>query len=116
MNFNEKKILLAVDGSNQSLEAVRYVSEIFSPQKIKVHLFHALSKTPEVFHELGKKPRYRQVPSNIINRDRVSEESINRFMEEAHQILIGAGIPKEQISIEIDKRRISIATDKNGIV
>ena len=56
MSSNRKKILLAVDGSNQSLEAVRYVSENFSPQEIKVVLLHVLSKKPEVFYDLEKVP------------------------------------------------------------
>ena len=60
MNSNGKRILLSVDGSEQSLEAVRYVSKLFPPQKTEVVLFHVFSKVPEFFYDLGKEPQHHQ--------------------------------------------------------
>ena len=61
MNFAQKKILLAVDGSQQSLEAVRYVGKILKLKKeIEVVLFHVTWKVNEALYDVGIKPLYHQ--------------------------------------------------------
>ena len=40
MGSYKKKLLLAVDGSEQSFEAVRYVSRVFPPERLELVLFH----------------------------------------------------------------------------
>ena len=42
MDTVQKKILVAIDGSSQSLDAVRYVSKVIAPQNTKVALFQVL--------------------------------------------------------------------------
>jgi nucleotide-binding universal stress UspA family protein len=111
MTSHRKKILLAVDGSNQSLEAVRYVSSLFPPERIRVVLFHVMSKIPEVFYDLGREAGYVQGRSDFKGWEIGSEESINKFMTEARQILIDAGIGEKEITIDIRRRKIGIARD-----
>jgi hypothetical protein len=53
------QILLAVDGSNQAFEAVRYASRLFPPEHMEVVLFHVLAKFPENFWDVEKEPEYR---------------------------------------------------------
>ena len=36
MSKDKRKVLLAVDGSDQALDAVRYVSQIFPPKAVSV--------------------------------------------------------------------------------
>ena len=111
MNVKRKRILLAVDGSRQSLEAVRYVSKVFQPHQIEVVLFHVMSTIPEFFYDLGVEHQYRQ--SNFIIRgwERGLKDSIEKFMRESRQILIDANIPAEVISIKIHKIKTGIARD-----
>ena len=111
MSSNRKKILLAVDGSNQSLEAVRYVSENFSPQEIKVVLLHVLSKKPEVFYDLEKVPDNFQADWDFRGWERSLDASIREFMGEARQILVDARVPEGAISLDIQERKIGIARD-----
>ena len=54
-----KKILLAVDGSDQAFEAVRYTSQLFPPNRLEVVLFHVMSKIPESFWDIEKNPTFR---------------------------------------------------------
>lgn len=105
------KILLAVDGSNQSLEAVRYASKLFSPQKIEVVIFHVLSNIPEFFYDLGKEPKYAQGTKTLEGWERALKDSINKFMSEARQILMDAHIPGKAINIDIHERKEGIARD-----
>ena len=95
MNSNQKRILLAVDGSNQSLEAVHYVSRLFTPQETEVVLFHVFSRVPEFFYDLGKEPQHHQAVVDIRGWERALQDSLNKFLSEARQILIDSEIPDE---------------------
>ena len=56
---DRKKILLAVDGSDQAFEAVRYVSRLLPPNRMEVVLFHVMTKVPESFWDIEKEPTFR---------------------------------------------------------
>jgi nucleotide-binding universal stress UspA family protein len=111
MNSDEKKVLVAVDGSNQSLEAVRYVSKTFRSQSTQVVLFHVLSSLPEFFYDLGETPRIPQATATIVGCEIALRESINKFMSEARDILISAGISEEGVDSYIQDREEGIARD-----
>lgn len=111
MHTSDKKILVAVDGSNQSLEAVRYVSKTFLSQPTKVVLYHVLSSLPEFFYDLGEKPRIPKATATIFACEIALKDSLDRFMSEARDILIDADIPDEAIDIEIHEREEGIARD-----
>nr|NIR15706.1 universal stress protein [Desulfobacterales bacterium] len=55
MSKYKRKILLAVDGSDQALDAVRYVSQLFPPNRVEAVLFHVMSKIPESFWDIEKR-------------------------------------------------------------
>jgi len=111
MNSGKNKILLAVDGSSQSLEAVRYASRVLDREKVKVCLFHVFSKIPEFFYDLGEEPQFRQGVATSVGCEIVLRDSINKFMSEARQILIDAGIPPETITIDIHDREKGVSRD-----
>jgi len=52
MTSERQKLLVAVDGSEQSLEVVRYVAGICAPKRVEVTLFHVLSPVSESFWDL----------------------------------------------------------------
>ena len=52
MASERQKLLVAVDGSEQSLEVVRYVAGICAPKRIEVTLFHVISPVSESFWDL----------------------------------------------------------------
>ena len=58
MNIHQKKILLAVDGSEHALEAVRYVSKMPPFRELEVVLFNVHSPIPEAYWDLGKKASF----------------------------------------------------------
>ena len=63
MNENTKsKVLIAVDGSDRSLEAVRYAAGLVSSETTEVVLFHVMNRRPEGawFWELEKVSEPRQ--------------------------------------------------------
>ena len=56
MNAIRKSILLAVDGSDRSHDAVRYASKILNPEKTHVVLFHVMWKIDQAFWDMGINP------------------------------------------------------------
>ena len=111
INDRQTRVLVAVDGSNQSLEALRYVSRVFPSKQIKVVLFHTLSKIPEFFYDLGKERQYGQLIEDIPEWQRLLKDSVDDFMNEALRILIESDIPDDAIAIEIHERKEGIARD-----
>ncbi|MFH1351543.1 MAG: universal stress protein [Pseudomonadota bacterium] len=106
-----KKILLPVDGSGQSLEAVRYAAKVLSSKDLRIVLFHVMSEVPEIFYDLGKKRKPRQELINLEVWERRVKDLMDRFMSKARQLLIHAGVPDEGITIKIQDRKTGIARD-----
>jgi nucleotide-binding universal stress UspA family protein len=108
MNNTQAKVLLAVDGSDQSLEAVRYMSRIFSPKQARMVLFHSFGKIPEFLYDLGIEGQKIQ---DFPKWEHASFESIYDFMSQARQILVDSGIPDDAIDIDIHERKKGVARD-----
>ncbi len=53
MTVTQRKVLLAIDGSDQSLDAVHYASKALSPQEVEVVLFHVMRKIDDAFWTMG---------------------------------------------------------------
>ena len=106
-----KKILLAVDGSNYALGAVRYVSNILSPRNTEVVMFHVHNKIPESYWDLerGASPGWRV--SEVRAWEREYEKTLREYMEKAERISRRAGFPEDSIKVKIPKREKGIARD-----
>ena len=105
------KILLAVDGSDQALEAVRYVSQFFPPKRMGVVLFHALSKVPEGFWDVEKSPAFKHKLSSVAAWATREETLIREFMERARQLFLDKGFPEDKVSVKVGERKKDIAKE-----
>jgi len=110
-NSTKKKMLLAVDGSEQAMEAVRYVSKILPPDQMEIILFNVMTKIPESFWDLQKEPAFYHKIANIKAWEIQQEKIIKDFMESAGQLLVDAGFPKDSFSVNIHERQEGIARD-----
>lgn len=111
MGKNKGKILLAVDGSDQAFEAVRYVSQFFPPKGVEVVLFHALSKVPEGFWDVEKSPAFKHKLSSVAAWATQEQTVVQEFMERARQLLLNQGIPEDKVSVKMAERKKDIARD-----
>ena len=62
----KRKILLAVDGSDQTLEAVRYIGTLVRPDMTEIVLFYVGSGFPEVFWDMNRNPLYRSKKTKVM--------------------------------------------------
>lgn len=111
MGKDRGKILLAVDGSDQAFEAVRYVSQLFPPKRMEVVLFHALSKLPEGFWDVEKSPEFKHRLSSIAAWATGEETLIKEFMERGRQLFLDRGFPADRVSVKLEERKKDIAKE-----
>ena len=93
-----KKILLAIDGSNRAMDAIRYVGAFLPPTHTEVVMFHVAAEVPESLLDLGIDPSLTAdiVPISVWSRQ--AEKHIQEFMEEGRDVLVQAGFPGERIA------------------
>lgn len=105
-----KKILLALDGSEQSLTAARYISRVV-PKQFKVVLFHVEAEVPEAFRDMNVDPvtGRKAYPLRIWKVHQ--KELIDEFMQKAGDIFGSAGFAPESVSVKSQSLKSGIARD-----
>ena len=111
MKPTQKKILLAIDGSDRAFETVRYVSRITPFQKMQVVLFTVFSKIPERYWDLEREPIYGQRLREIRAWETTNRMAIKRYMDEARQKLLDSGFSQGAVAVKIHERERGIARD-----
>ena len=111
MNEGNKKILLAVDGSDESLEVVRYVSESVQPTGSEILVFQVMSKVPEVFWDLGKDPAWLPKIEAVREYEQKQEDFAASFMNKAVGLFKGADFKPGSVSTRIGIQQEGIARD-----
>ena len=106
-----KKVLLAVDGSDRSLDAVRYSSKMLNPEKTSVVLFHVMRRIDQAFWDMGINPMSRRQMAGIRAWERTQIGKAQAFMERAQNILMREGFPQESVMVNIKDRKEGIARD-----
>lgn len=108
---SEKKILLAVDGSENALEIIRYVAKIPIFRKRELVLFHVHSKIPDSYWDLGKSgsAAWRIAEARAWEAER--EKAIKKYMDKALKILQREGFSSDQIKVKMHQRKKGFARD-----
>ena len=107
----KKRLLIALDGSNQSFEAVRYASGILSPGKMEVVLLHVKSKIPESYWDIEKEPSFRHKLAPVAVWAVQQEKAMEEFIQRCRQVFVDRGVPREAVHVKIQERKVGIARD-----
>ena len=107
----QKKMLLAVDGSECALDAVRYVGKFKPFHQMKVVLLNVFSAVPEAYYDLERDPQFYKAAKEIRSWEAQKKKEIREYMETCRQTLIRLGFPEKQIVVEIKNRSKGIARD-----
>ncbi|HMK66791.1 MAG TPA: universal stress protein, partial [Thermodesulfobacteriota bacterium] len=106
----EKKLLLAIDGSKNSLMALDYVTHLFHGcPEVKITLFHVLPPIPPIYKE--------QELSDPIARRHLQEwkekqqDSIEKILLRAREKMLRTGWTEPQITIRAQEKRVGLARD-----
>ena len=100
-----KRFLIALDGSDQSAEAVRYAGASLPRNGTEIVLLHVLNSVPEVLRDIEADSAL--LPNKLAARqwERQQRARIRDFMEMARKILLEAGFPEKTITIESGKEK-----------
>ena len=106
----EKKLLLAIDGSKNSLTALDYVGRLFKncPETTLV-LFHVLPPIPPIYKEESSMDPMAQ--KHLAQWKEKQQEAIEGVLKKSKERLIKSGWPESQIQIRAQEKRIGIARD-----
>ena len=102
--MNKKKILLGLDGSDQSFEAARYVSRLIPPDQSQVVLFHS-------FWDPRQDPRFRHRLEYMEAWTLDQERSIREFLDRARRLFLDRGAPEGAVQLKVQQRKLGIARD-----
>jgi len=106
-----KKILVAVDGSEQSLLAVRYLSGVLRQDQSAINLFHVSSDIPEAFLDMGNIPGFHNRIMEITAWRAQIRKEMEEFMCRVKRLFIDAGFPSSAIKQIIHKKNRGVARD-----
>lgn len=104
-------ILVPVDGSDQSMQTIRYLARFLSPQHVHLELFHVATDLPETFFDLNEIERTVAYGAELGEWRRDRRLRLERFLNEAIGVLVDAGFPAGSLSTTVQPRRIGIARD-----
>ena len=110
-NPGRKKILVVVDGSEHSLDAVRYTANTVPAEGVEIVLFHIMTKIPESFWDMEREPTYHYRFVDIREWEAQQQKMIQEFMSQACDLLYAANIQRESVMVEVRDRNQGIAQD-----
>lgn len=105
------KLLVPVDGSDRSINTVKYISKLEPFRQMRIVLFHVFSKVPEGFWDMRTDPRSSSTVREVRAWEVQQKKNINQYMEIVRQFLIKAGFPSNSIEIKIQNRKKGFARD-----
>ena len=108
---DSKKLLVSLDQSEPSLEAVRYVAGIPAFRDHQVVLLHIFTEVAPEYWDLGTHAGYGKRVSDVKLWELQAKREAEEFMAVARDKLIHAGIPGSAIKSLIQKRGKGIAED-----
>lgn len=106
-----KKLLVLLDGSERSLETVRYLAATHEFRAASMVLFHVFNAVPECYWDLAKEPKSVKVVPGMLAWQSQQKKEIEAYMESARDILLNAGFAAKSIRISVHNRKNGIARD-----
>ncbi len=108
-----RKILVALDGSKQSFETIKYIGgvDLFHKEDIQLVLFTVYNAMPQAYRDLGKDPQFAKSFGEVQRWEIGEKKRCEAFMQRAQAALIGAGIHPSRVKCVLRKKKIGIARD-----
>lgn len=107
-----KKILIAVDLSTHSLNAVRYVALNFSSTDLRVNLLYVMDTAPETFGDLEQAEFFkRKMRAKHTVWEKAEKKAAQDFLDEARSLLLRANFREDDVRVIIQERQVGIARD-----
>ncbi|MDH3896985.1 MAG: universal stress protein [Deltaproteobacteria bacterium] len=107
-----KKLLIAVDGSQQSLEAVSYVALNLPPADLRVNLMYIIPSVPEPFGDLERAGFFKKkMRTRHGEWARSEQKTAQEFLHETRSLLLRANFREDDVRVILQRRQVGIARD-----
>ena len=110
-NAPPHKVLVAVDGSEQSLRAIRYAANVFPPDRTQMVLFHVQAQLSELFADLDAYPHYKHRVTGLKRWATEQKMDISNTMDSAVVYFKRKGFPESAITGKIPAKKLGITQD-----
>lgn len=107
----QKRLLLAVDGSERAIQTVRYAGEEEAFKGMKIVLFHVFNSIPDAYYDLEKEPKSVKVVCHVRSWEAEQKKKIRQYMDDAKQMLLALGHAETAVEVNIQNRKKGIARD-----
>lgn len=111
MRQPKRKVLVAVDGSDQALQTVRYIGRVLPGERTKITLFHVNHWIPEPFWDFEADTGIRRRMREFRSWKSRQTAMVEHFMDRATDLLREAGYPGQNVTIHVQDRQVGIARD-----
>jgi len=105
------KVLIAVDGSEQSLDAIRYAARTFSPESTQIVLYYLQTKISELFSDLCAYPHYKRRMTGLKRWATEQKTQIVDIMDNAVVYFKQKGFPESAISFKTPTGTLGVTED-----
>lgn len=107
-----RKILLAVDGSLDSFNAVRYVGQTCTPEAVEISIMHVMATVPKTLRDLDKEAFFREQMKHKYDQwKRKTEKAVEAFLVDATDILVKAKVDEDRVRVILQEVKVGIALD-----
>ena len=107
-----RNILIAVDGSPDSLNAVSYVGHICTPEALEVSLVHVMPIVPKTLRDLDKEDFFREQMKHKYDQWKIKrEKAIEAFLVNATDLLVKAKVDEDRIRVILQQEKVGVARD-----
>lgn len=108
---NQKKLLVLVDGSERSMQTVRYVAENKPFRDFKIVMFHVFSGVPDCYWDMERT----NINQDALNQLKTWENSQRKFLEDfarrARYCLLNEGFQDDAIEFVMHPRQAGVTRD-----
>lgn len=113
------RVLVAIDGSERSLQTVAYITQAPFFRGMEIHLLHVFCSVPDSFWDMEREPSSIKVSAHVRAWESQKYKEIEGHMMQCKDILLSADFNPKHIKVTIQKRKQGIARDiiiesKNG--
>ncbi|MEJ2642941.1 MAG: universal stress protein [Desulfosarcinaceae bacterium] len=106
-----RKLLVALDGSEQAMAAVEYVAAVFPREHIRIDLFHVSEQLSDLFADMEANPLYKTKTSRLRQWITDQQHKTHHYLESARESLLTAGFPEEQVTTRIQPKKLGVVRD-----
>jgi nucleotide-binding universal stress UspA family protein len=106
----EKRILIAVDDSENAMRGVEFVAKSFS-SKHRITVFSVLLDTPAIcdLNSPGLTPYFLSQKAAFCELEDQKKDLMTNAMREAQEILLKAGFEEKNIAVKIEDKKKGVA-------